>query len=167
MVQKTRGKITGKKTIWESKMTIEDGEVDYETIDDFGENVLVAARDQVIEEELATMKGTQKPRISQELHLLLKDFSNEQKEVLKKFIIEAVDSTIMEILWRISENTSNFFIMKQKSPTKFMDLNVENPEGLEGIFLTSVDAAGKYNMIDTILKTGQIEKEPSISEEDD
>jgi hypothetical protein len=47
--------------------------------------------------------------VYRELHNLLCDFSDNQKEILKKFIIDAVDSCMMEFLWKLSENNSGFF----------------------------------------------------------
>jgi NAD(P)H-flavin reductase len=131
---------------------------DYESIDDFGENILVSTRDAVISSLLKVINGTSKPPVYQKLHSLLGDFSDNQKEILKEFIIDAVDSCMMEFLWKLSENNSGFSLIKQLSNNKYIDLNTENQEGLEGIYLTSIDNTAKYNKVEDILITGEIEK---------
>jgi NAD(P)H-flavin reductase len=134
---------------------------DYESIDDFGKNILVSTRDAIISSLLKVINGTSKPPVYQELYSLLEDFSENQKETLKKFIIDAVDSCMMEFLWKLSENNSGFSLVKQLSNDKYINLNTENPEGLEGIYLTSIDNTAKYNKVEDILITGEIEKNQS------
>jgi hypothetical protein len=135
----------------------------YDIIDNFGEDILVSVRDKVIADEFRIMAGVSKARINRELYALLVDFSEKQKEILKKIIINTIDNCIMELLWRIGENNSDFSLVKCISKNEYIDLNLENPEGLEGIYLTSIDNVSLYNMIDTILETGEIEKKSKPS----
>ena len=65
-----------------------------DTIYSFGEDVIVKARDITIEQQINTIAGNAKAPFRVELCNKLRSFSNEQRDLLKILLVDAIDCAI-------------------------------------------------------------------------
>jgi hypothetical protein len=124
---------------------------------DFGKDVVVKARDMTIEEDFGIVNGTSKPPSNIKLHRELSNFSDEQKNTVKKLIINSIDGAINNFLWMMEQNNDKYaFVAKCEDETEF-DIEQES-DGLCMGQWVFIDEYSKYNTVDEFLETGEIKK---------
>ncbi|MDR1334543.1 MAG: hypothetical protein LBJ71_04980 [Holosporaceae bacterium] len=124
---------------------------------DFGKDVVVKARDMTIEEDFGIVNGTSKPPSDIKLHGELSNFSDEQKNTVKKLIINSIDGAINNFLWMMEQNNDKYaFVARCEDGTEF-DIEQESDGLCMGQYVF-IDEFSDYNNILKILETGEIEK---------
>lgn len=124
----------------------------------FGKDVIIKARDMTINSDFGIIEGTSKAPSYVELHKELANFNNEQKNTVKRLIINSIDGAINNFLWMMEQNNDKYaFTAKCKDGTQF-DIEQES-DGLCMEQYAFIDEYSKYNDILKILETGKIEKE--------
>ncbi|MEL4888808.1 hypothetical protein N6P31_17380 [Pectobacterium betavasculorum] len=102
---------------------------DKEILDEFGCAVMHMVRDRSIDRFEKIQLGTLKSQRAIELHNLLSDFDDKQKEVIKNLITECIDNTIFNFLSMFEEDEDKKILAS--------DVNInEISDGLSGELFT-------------------------------
>ena len=102
---------------------------DKDVLDDFGSATMRMVRDRSLDKFEKIQLGTLKSQRAIELHNLLSEFDEKQKEVIKTLIIETVDNTIFNFLFMFEEDEGKKILVS--------DVNVnEISDGLSGELFT-------------------------------
>ncbi|WJM81090.1 hypothetical protein [Pectobacterium brasiliense] len=111
---------------------------DKEILDEFGCAVMHMVRDRSIDRFEKIQLGTLKSQRAIELHNLLSDFDEKQKEVIKNLITECVDNTVFNFLFMFEEDEDKKILSS--------DVNVnEISDGLSGELFTEDGWINKFS----------------------
>ena len=124
---------------------------------DFGKEVIVKTRDMTIEENFDIVEGNSNAPSDVALHNELKTLTEEQRDAVKKLIINSIDSSINNFIWNMEESGDKYsFVAKCEDSTEF---NIEKEsDGLGMGQYVFIERYSKYNDILDILETGRISK---------
>ena len=126
-------------------------------LEEFSERILSKTRDSVIDREIDILEGKGNGVINKKLSEKMSLFSDNQKEFIKRIIVDAVDATFHELLYNLDESTK--FKLVAYDRNGIINLSEEHEESLVGSFLDSIDDYSKYNSVyDIISKNAKLSK---------
>ncbi len=126
---------------------------------DFGKDVVVKAREQSLYFLFLMIENKAKALSSKKLGKLIeKNFNEEQKKILQMLVVDSVDSTINNFIWMMEENNDKYAFTAKTKNGEMFDMEQES-DGLCMGQWEFIDEFSKYNDIDKILETGEIEKD--------
>jgi hypothetical protein len=91
-------------------------------LDTFGELLINEVRDQVIDQLGWTINNESNSLSTKKLHPLLDAFTNANKDVLRQFVIQAIDSTLHHTLFTFEQYNEEFDIIANPESNKPVSL---------------------------------------------
>ena len=88
-------------------------------LDEFGASFISDIRDRVIEKYDKTVAKKAKSQSCIEISNMLDQFSNVQKQAIRKLIINTVDDALHNTLWFIEQNEDTYDLIVSKSEAKY------------------------------------------------
>jgi hypothetical protein len=125
---------------------------------DFGKDIVVKARDMTIVEKFEIVNGGSNAPLYIRLNEKLSNFSEEQKNVVKELMITSIDGAINNFLWMMEQNNDKYAFTAKCENGEMFDIE-QVSDGLCMGQWEFIDEFSKYNDIDKILETGQLEKD--------
>jgi hypothetical protein len=118
-----------------------------EILDGFGKTLINYTRDEVIEINNLIMSGKMNAAEAKELYNLFTHLDGNQQEIVRKFVLNAVDQTMHHFLWMIEQNDEIDLIYKNSENFK-MEVSLKDiSDGLSAELYTKegwIERFSKY-----------------------
>jgi len=115
-----------------------------ELLSNFGKLLISSVRDEVLEIDDLILSGRMGGSEIQEFYDRAKNLTKDEKELIKKFALQAVDSTLHHFLWMIEQNEEYDLIKYTGGKGEFVSLR-DISDGLCGELYTEDGWIEKYS----------------------
>jgi hypothetical protein len=123
---------------------------------EFGKEIVVGARDYVVDGLESVFQGKTKGH-NVELFQKIQDLPVEKLNIIKQLIVSYIDSTMHNLFIRFEESDGKYQIVAKDKNGRNFDIAAES-DGLGVGLFVFIDEFSKYNDYDTFVKTGKLEK---------
>ncbi|MBS9429831.1 hypothetical protein CE143_16020 [Photorhabdus luminescens] len=119
---------------------------DTELLKIFGHILMTTVRDRSIERFENISSGTVKAKYLLELHNLIENFTLEQREILRKLVVESIDNVIFNLLDMLEQNEDSMkLLLSENNGSERNIINIS--DGLSGELFTDdgwIEQFSKY-----------------------
>lgn len=117
-----------------------------ELLEKFGRILIKDVRDEVLEKNDLIASGQMGGKENQEIYEKIRDLDEKEKELIRQFAKQAIDSTIHHFLWMIEQNEEYDLVKYNKDKSETISLR-DTSDGLCGELYTEegwIERFSKY-----------------------